>query len=118
MAQCHPNASPTTSRDRWKAVRKSSARSSEIISSSICNLGLKISIVIPAFNEERLIADTLQHIKAAAEVFRDRGWDTEIIVCDNNSKDKTAELARAAGAKVVFEPINQIARARNRGAAE
>ena len=79
---------------------------------------LKISIVIPAFNEERLIADTLQHIKLAAGVFRDRGWDTELIVCDNNSKDKTADLARAAGAKVVFEPINQIARARNRGAAE
>ena len=79
---------------------------------------LKISIVIPAFNEERLIADTLHHIKAAAEVFPERGWDAEIIVCDNNSKDKTAQLALAAGAKVVFEPINQIARARNRGAAE
>jgi glycosyltransferase involved in cell wall biosynthesis len=43
--------------------------------------------------------------------------DTELIVCDNNSTDRTAEIARAAGALVVFEPVNQIARARNRGAA-
>ena len=42
------------------------------------------------------------------------GW--ELIVCDNNSSDRTAEIARAAGAKVVFEPHNQISRARNRGA--
>ena len=45
------------------------------------------------------------------------GWETELIVCDNNSTDRTAEIARAAGATVVFEPINQIARARNSGAA-
>ena len=42
---------------------------------------------------------------------------SELIVCDNNSTDRTAEIARAAGAKVVFEPVNQIARARNAGAA-
>lgn len=40
----------------------------------------------------------------------------ELIVCDNNSTDRTAQIAAAAGAKVVFEPINQIARARNVGA--
>jgi glycosyltransferase involved in cell wall biosynthesis len=81
-------------------------------------VSLKISIIIPAFNEERLIAETLRNVKAAAEVFREHDWETEIIVCDNNSKDKTADLSREAGATVVFEPINQIARARNRGAQE
>jgi glycosyltransferase involved in cell wall biosynthesis len=40
-----------------------------------------------------------------------------LIVCDNNSTDRTAEIARAAGANVVFEPVNQISRARNSGAA-
>jgi glycosyltransferase involved in cell wall biosynthesis len=40
-----------------------------------------------------------------------------MILCDNNSTDSTAALARAAGAQVVFEPVNQIARARNTGAA-
>lgn len=49
--------------------------------------------------------------------FSGRGWETELIVCDNNSTDRTGELARAAGAMVVFEPLNQIARARNSGAA-
>ena len=49
--------------------------------------------------------------------FASRQWETEIIVCDNNSSDATAALARAAGARVVFEPVNQIGRARNTGAA-
>jgi glycosyltransferase involved in cell wall biosynthesis len=78
---------------------------------------LKISIIIPAFNEERLLGDTLAHAKAGLPAFHGRGWETELIVCDNNSTDGTARIARAAGAKVVFEPINQIARARNCGAA-
>jgi glycosyltransferase involved in cell wall biosynthesis len=77
---------------------------------------VKLSIVVPAFNEERLIAETLQRLWAAMEVFRRRGWSGELIVCDNNSTDRTAELARAADATVVFEPVNQIARARNAGA--
>src|SRR6478609_2442449 len=75
-----------------------------------------VSIVVPAFNEEKLIARTLDAIRAAAEAFVRRGWDTELIVCDNNSTDRTAALARAAGATVVFEPVNQIGRARNKGA--
>jgi len=78
---------------------------------------VKIAIVVPAFNEERLLAGSLAQIKTAAKVFAPLGWEWELIVCDNNSTDKTAEIARAAGARVVFEPINQIARARNAGAA-
>jgi glycosyltransferase involved in cell wall biosynthesis len=78
---------------------------------------LNLSVIIPAFNEERLIGETLRQVKAAVAVFSRRAWQTEIIVCDNNSTDGTAALARAAGAQVVFEPVNQIARARNSGAA-
>lgn len=78
---------------------------------------MKISIVIPAFNEEQLLGRSLGKIKLAAGAFEQREWETELIVCDNNSTDRTAVIARAAGATVVFEPINQIARARNRGAA-
>lgn len=77
---------------------------------------MKISIVIPAFNEERLLGASLAEIKSAATAFRQRGWEVELIVCDNNSTDRTAEIARAAGAIVVFEPVNQIGRARNCGA--
>lgn len=78
---------------------------------------MKVSIIVPAFNEERLLEHSLCKIKLAAKAFADCGWETELIVCDNNSTDRTAEIAREAGATVVFEPINQIARARNCGAA-
>ncbi len=78
---------------------------------------MKISVVVPAYNEERLLGGSLAQMKLAADAFTARGWDVELIVCDNNSTDRTAEIARAAGANVVFEPVNQIARARNTGAA-
>ena len=78
---------------------------------------MRISVVVPAFNEERLLAASLRSIRAAMGVFDQSGWSSELIVCDNNSTDRTSGIARAAGAKVVFEPINQIARARNTGAA-
>jgi glycosyltransferase involved in cell wall biosynthesis len=80
-------------------------------------LAVKISVVIPAFNEERLLGETLRRVKVATAAFTRRDWETELIVCDNNSTDQTAEIARQAGAVVVFEPVNQIARARNSGAA-
>ena len=77
---------------------------------------MRISVVIPAFNEERLLGESLRQVNAAMTVFARRNWQTELIVCDNNSTDRTAEVARAAGATVIFEPVNQIGRARNRGA--
>ena len=70
---------------------------------------MKVSIVVPAFNEEALLAGSLAAVRKAMRAFD----HAELIVCDNNSTDRTAEIARAAGAKVVFEPVNQIARARN-----
>ena len=75
---------------------------------------MKVSVIVPAFNEERLLAGSLAAIRDAMGAFD----DAELIVCDNNSTDRTAEIARAAGARVVFEPVNQIARARNAGAAK
>ena len=78
---------------------------------------MKISVVVPAFNEERLLQGTLRGAREASVAFDARGWACELIVCDNNSTDRTAEIARASGATVVFEPFNQIARARNAGAA-
>lgn len=77
---------------------------------------MKISIIVPAFNEEKLIVSTITSIREAATAFASKGWQSELIVCDNNSTDNTAALAREAGATVVFEPVNQIARARNAGA--
>jgi glycosyltransferase involved in cell wall biosynthesis len=77
---------------------------------------VKISVIVPAFNEEKLLGASLAEINAAAAAFAARGWEYELVVCDNNSTDRTAAIARDAGAKVIFEPINQIARARNAGA--
>lgn len=78
---------------------------------------MKISIIVPAYNEEKLLPRTFAALREAARVFDERGWEWELILCDNNSTDRTAEIARAEGAFVVFEPVNQIARARNTGAA-
>jgi glycosyltransferase involved in cell wall biosynthesis len=78
---------------------------------------MHFSIIIPAFNEARLIEQTLRSITVSLEANRRPGFTSEIIVVDNNSTDNTAELAGQAGATVVFEPINQIGRARNAGAA-
>ena len=78
---------------------------------------MRLSIVIPAFNEERMIERCLRSVTDALAAESAPGVTSEIIVADNNSTDNTAALAKQAGAQVVFEPINQIGRARNTGAA-
>ncbi len=77
---------------------------------------MKLSIVIPAYNEEKLLPRCLESVFTAIRKQASPEWSAEVIVTDNNSTDRTAELARAAGARVVFEPVNQISRARNAGA--
>lgn len=77
---------------------------------------MTISVLVPAFNEAALLPRTLPVIRAAMAAFEARGWSTELVVCDNNSTDATARVAAAHGARVVFEPVNQIGRARNRAA--
>ncbi len=75
---------------------------------------VELSVVVPAWNEEAFLAGTLASIKAT---LAELDTTSELIVVDNNSTDGTARVASDAGARVVFEPINQIARARNAGAA-
>ena len=79
---------------------------------------MKLSIIIPAFNESKLLPSTLASVREAREAVHRAGWSSEVIVCDNNSTDATPHIARANGADaVVFEAVNQIGRARNAGAA-
>jgi glycosyltransferase involved in cell wall biosynthesis len=66
-----------------------------------------ISIVIPALNEQEVIARTIAAIP--------RELVSEIIVVDNGSTDRTAEEARRAGARVVSEPVRGYGRACRRG---
>lgn len=54
---------------------------------------MKVSVIIPAYNSEDCIAQTLSGVKKIARV-------DEIIVVDNGSHDKSAELAENAGARV------------------
>jgi glycosyltransferase involved in cell wall biosynthesis len=77
---------------------------------------MRVSVVLPAFNEEKLLPAALAAVRDAASAFTARGWEWECVVCDNNSTDGTSVVARAAGATVVFEPVNQIGRARDAGA--
>jgi glycosyltransferase involved in cell wall biosynthesis len=77
---------------------------------------MKVSVIVPAFNEEKLLGETLRSIHAACGALEERGWASELVVCDNNSTDRTAAIAGEHGASVVFEPVNQIGRARNTGA--
>ncbi|MEL6657361.1 MAG: glycosyltransferase [Bacteroidota bacterium] len=75
-----------------------------------------LSIVIPAFNEAKILVSNLNRIQDALNTGMPSLLSWEIIVCDNNSTDETTALAEAVGARVVHEPINQISRARNTGA--
>jgi len=75
-----------------------------------------ISIILPAFNEAQLLPSTLAAVHAARKAFDSVQWNSEVIVCDNNSTDATSQIAREHGARVVFEAVNMIGRARNAGA--
>lgn len=72
------------------------------------------SIIIPAYNEADFLDKTLASVKNAQSYFQNRTG--EIIVVDNNSTDQTPQIASDFGCTVVFEPVNQISRARNAGA--
>jgi glycosyltransferase involved in cell wall biosynthesis len=56
--------------------------------------GLKISVVMPCYNEEEGVAECLRQMPDFVD---------EVVVVDNNSSDRTGEVAREGGARVVFE---------------
>lgn len=63
----------------------------------------RITVVIPALNEEKAIGKVLREIPVRA--LRDMGYETEILVIDNGSDDKTVTIARKSGATVIVQPI-------------
>lgn len=75
-----------------------------------------ISVVIPAYNEESSIGPTIDEIKLIAKSMLE--YDFEIIVVDNNSKDKTSEIAKSHGARVLFQPIQGYGAAYKKGMSE
>lgn len=74
---------------------------------------MMLSIIIPAHDEEAVIGAT---VAAAVAAGRTLGSSFEVIVVDDASTDRTAEIARAAGADVVRIEARQIAASRNAGA--
>jgi GT2 family glycosyltransferase len=74
-----------------------------------------ISFIVPAYDEERLLGATLRAIHGAARVC---GEAYEVIVADDASTDRTAEVAASQGARVVGVAHRQIAATRNSGARE
>lgn len=72
-------------------------------------IGVKFSVVIPAYNEEGCIANCLTALNDGTE------QPLEIIVADGNSSDKTVEIARQLGAIVVPNEKRHAAGGRNAG---
>jgi len=70
---------------------------------------LPISVVIAAYNEEKCIGRCVRALQPQLQP------GDEIIVVDNNSTDKTAELAEELGARIVREPKQGLSFARNKG---
>lgn len=79
----------------------------------VYDVQMKVSFIIPAWNEEKGIVATLEQFKALRKI------DHEVIVSDNGSTDTTVELSRQHGARVALRPTDvrtSIGECRNRGA--
>ena len=64
--------------------------------------GKSLTVVIPALNEEKGIEKTIKAIPRST--LEQVGYQLQVLVVDNGSTDKTAELAKKAGADVISEP--------------
>ena len=73
----------------------------------------KVSVVIPALNEEKAIEQVIESIQNNG--LKKMGLEVEILVVNNGSTDRTGELARKAGAKVILEPTRGYGRAHKSG---
>jgi glycosyltransferase involved in cell wall biosynthesis len=74
---------------------------------------MKLSVIIPAYNEERCLPETLGRVGKALSI---AGCLSEIIVVNNDSQDGTQRVAEVFGARVVWEKEHNIATVRNTGA--
>ncbi len=75
----------------------------------------RYSLIIPAYNEERLLGRLLDSVDAARATYG-RGDAVELIVADNASTDRTAVIAAMRGCRVIVVEKRVIAAARNAGA--
>lgn len=76
----------------------------------------RISLVIPAFNEEEFLPALLDSVELARGRYAGGPREVEVIVADNSSTDRTAEIARSRGCVVAHVNKPVIAASRNGGA--
>src|SRR5881275_1481987 len=79
--------------------------------------GPRLTLVIPAHNEETLLPRLLDTVDVARARYSFGAGAIEVIVADNASTDRTAEIAAARGCRVVSVAKRAIAASRNGGAA-
>ncbi len=77
---------------------------------------MKLSIIIPAYNEAKLIGNSIQKIRQAMDENPVPDFSYEIIVCNNNSTDNTEAICKELNVTTIFEKVNMIAKTRNTGA--
>ena len=70
---------------------------------------MKVDVIIPTLNEEKSIGHVLDKIP------RDQKYEWEMIIVDGNSKDRTREIAKEKGAKVIIEKRKGYGRAYKTG---
>lgn len=75
---------------------------------------MHLSVVIPAYNEELYLPETLAGVTKALAI---AGCPGEIVVVDNDSHDRTRPISESFGARVISEQEHNISRVRNTGAA-
>lgn len=98
---------------QWRIANLSPLLIGATLAQGVCHHRPVISFIVPAHNEERLIAATLDALHGAARALQQA---YEVVVVDDASGDHTAEIAARHGARVVSVDYRHIAAARNAGA--
>jgi glycosyltransferase involved in cell wall biosynthesis len=80
-------------------------------------VSVRLSLVIPAYNESALLPRLLDTVDAARARFHGGAEAVDVIVADNGSTDDTAAIAAARGCRVATVTTRMIGAARNGGAA-
>ena len=74
---------------------------------------MKVTVILPTINEEQGVGKTIDSINR--DYFKKKNWELEIMIVDGDSKDKTQEIAKSKGAKVVVEKRKGYGRAYKTG---
>jgi len=110
-----PIAIPAHIQELWEADTATNEENISVISrqyESLFKGSPEVSVVIPAYNEEKNILRTLRSLTG-----NKTGRSVEIIVVNNNSKDNTEALVKATGITCITETKQGITAARNAGLA-